>query len=177
MLQVVATTRPAAVHSKPATASLTAPPSRHSPTIHQQPTPLRHLRKLLPFSFRRRDAVLPVRNDRPRDPLDVCHFILSPTQPTHRSPYSALLHHLEFQATYLQQPSLRYVIIPSKMIQFRLTLLQLEPTTVPPISKSSTSTTIRSRLVRQLSNWWPMRTGNALPPIVEVPLAPGRLVS
>jgi WD40 repeat protein len=75
-----ATIRPAAM--QPAAVSFANKPSSQSPTIYQQMFfALRHLRKLLPFSFRR-DAVLLAGIVEPRDPLDVCVFVLSPQQST-----------------------------------------------------------------------------------------------
>jgi WD40 repeat protein len=72
-----ATTRPPTVHRHRATTSFATQRSK-PPVVYQQPlTILRHIRKLLPSSFRR-GTVLPVRNDEPCDPLDVCLNVLSP---------------------------------------------------------------------------------------------------
>jgi len=67
-----ATRRPYAVRCIQATLPAHRPP-RPSPTIPRQPVLLRYLRKFLPFS----NSVLPVRNDQPRDPLDVCLYLSS----------------------------------------------------------------------------------------------------
>jgi hypothetical protein len=73
-----ATTRPATVRRHRATTSFATQRLRPSPIVSQQPpTILRHLRKLLPSSFRR-GTVLPVQNDEPHDPLNVCLRVLSP---------------------------------------------------------------------------------------------------
>ncbi|KAG2156285.1 hypothetical protein DEU56DRAFT_906447 [Suillus clintonianus] len=46
--------------------------------------------------------------------------------------------------------------------------------TLPNTESSATaSTTFKARL-HNLLNWWPNRTGHALPPIVDVPLAQGK---
>ena len=69
LLQSDATTRPAIASSK-------TPLSKNSPAIRQQQHALfGYLHKLLLSSFQM-GAGLHNRNDRPIDPLDVCHFVL-----------------------------------------------------------------------------------------------------
>jgi hypothetical protein len=76
-LQSDATTRPATMRHYRAMTSFATQRLRPSPIVYQQPpTILRHLRKLLPYSFRI-GTVLPVQNDEPLDPLDVCFHVLS----------------------------------------------------------------------------------------------------
>jgi hypothetical protein len=75
-LQSDATTRPPTVRRHQATTSFATQRLR-PPIVYQQPlTILRRLRKLLPSSFRR--GTVPVRNDEPCNPLDVCLRVLSP---------------------------------------------------------------------------------------------------
>jgi hypothetical protein len=76
-LQSDATIRPVTIQRNPATVSLVDQPSNQSPTIHQQKfSALRHLRKLLPSSFRS-DGVLLAGIVDPHDPLDVCLCLVS----------------------------------------------------------------------------------------------------
>jgi len=146
-----------------------------SPTTNQQQFfALRHLRKLLPTSFRR-NVIFTVES---RDPLEVRLFILFPLRLTscQWSPCSALLPCPDSLATHLQNRSpLSYILMSVNVISLlstppSLTLLQSPP--LLPISQSSTlaSNSIISSL-RNFSNRY-IRAGHSLPPI-EVPLAAG----
>jgi hypothetical protein len=59
-----------------------------------------------------------------------------------------------------------------------LTSLQSRSVLALPITQSSAtaSTTIRLRPRLCLSNWWPLYSGHAPPPVADVPLAQGKLV-
>ncbi|KAJ8589983.1 WD40 repeat-like protein [Rhizopogon salebrosus TDB-379] len=148
-----ATTRPPIVHHHRATTSFATQRLRPSPIVYQQPlTILRHLRKLLPSSFRR-GTVLPVRNDEPYDPLDV--------------PATSSQHHNLSHSTQ-GMSEVHPGMIPGENSRSVLAL---------PITQSSAtaSTTIRLRPRLSLSNWWPLHSGHAPPPVADVPLAQGKL--
>ncbi|KAG1783036.1 hypothetical protein EV702DRAFT_1040813 [Suillus placidus] len=50
------------------------------------------------------------------------------------------------------------------------------PTSTPHTTQSSaTAPTTFKTWLHHPSTWWPARAGHALPPIVDVPLAPGKL--
>jgi hypothetical protein len=67
----------------------------------------------------------------------------------------------------------------------RSSVLSHDVFNTPPQSRPQTAastiltpappSTVKSSL-RHISNWWPVRTGHALPPIVDVPLAQGKEV-
>ncbi|KAJ8589981.1 hypothetical protein M405DRAFT_817023, partial [Rhizopogon salebrosus TDB-379] len=106
---------------------------------------LRHLRKLLPSSFRRGTLLL-VRNDEPCDPLDV--------------PATSSRHHNLSHSTQ----GTREVHLGMNPGENSRSVL------APPITQSFR---LRPRL--SLSNWWPLHTGHALPLVADVPLAQGKL--
>ncbi|KAJ8590838.1 hypothetical protein M405DRAFT_141537 [Rhizopogon salebrosus TDB-379] len=148
-----ATTRPAAVRRHRVAAPFPSQRLRPSPIVYQQPlTILRHLRKLLPSSFRR-GTVLPVRNNEPCDPLDV---------PATSSRRHDLSH--STQAMSEVHPGM-------------ITSENSRSVLAPPVTQSSAtaSTTIRLRPRLSLSNWWPLHAGHALPLVADVPLAQGKL--
>jgi hypothetical protein len=76
-------------------------------------------------------------------------------------------------------------MIPSENVGVRssnqhppLTFLQSRPVLAPHITQSSAtaSTTTRPRSRLSLSGWWPLHVGHAPLPVVDVPLAQGKLV-
>ncbi|KAJ8589150.1 WD40 repeat-like protein [Rhizopogon salebrosus TDB-379] len=148
-----ATTRPAAVRRHRATTPFPTQRLRPFPIVYQQPlTILRHLRTLLPSSFRR-GTVLPVQNDEPCDPLDV--------------PAISSRHHNLSHSTQGMK-DVHPGMIPGGNSRSVLAL---------PITQSSAtaSTTIRLRPRLSLSNWWPLHASRALPLVADVPLAQGKL--
>lgn len=185
LLQSDATIRSAAVQRNPVTASFTNRPVSHSPTIQQQPfSALHNLRKLLPFAFHR-DAAPLTGIVEPRDPLDVRLFLVSSAIDLITAPqYPATSPRLGLPTHSSLAPATDPVPYnPSDNVSLHsstkilLTFLQPRPIPALPISQSSISvfTTITSRL-HQLSNWLPIHTGHALPPVVRVPLAQGKEV-
>lgn len=155
-----------------------AQPLRRSLDAHQQQSSIfRHLHKLLPFSIRR-DALGRVAE--PLDPLDV-------RLSTFFSFAVDLTATLQCPATSPRLPSDSFPVPSTTLVHsnpgenvslhfsIRLRLIFLQSTSIPalPISETSASS-ITSRL-RNLSKWWPAHR-HAVPPIVDVALAPGRLV-
>ncbi|KAG1752474.1 uncharacterized protein EDB91DRAFT_1243239 [Suillus paluster] len=105
----------------------------------------RYLRKFLPS---RTNAVPPVQNSQPRDPLNFP--VTSPLPPNYFSSVQATTRrfsHLDPQESSRSTP-------PPLVIQ----------------SSATTSTTFMS-LLHNLSTWWPVRPGH---PFVDVPLAQGK---
>ncbi|KAJ8584496.1 WD40 repeat-like protein [Rhizopogon salebrosus TDB-379] len=117
---------------------------QHPPTI------LRHLRKLLPSSFRR-GTVLPLRSDEPCDPLNV---------PATSSRYHNLSHSTQ------RMREVHPGMIPGENSRSVL---------APHITQSSATASTTSRVQRHLLSWWPSNIGRASVPIIDVPLAPGQL--
>ncbi|KAG2110799.1 WD40-repeat-containing domain protein [Suillus clintonianus] len=120
---------------------------RPPPIINPQQPILLRLRKLLPFSSHTA-AIPPVRNHiEPRGPLD-----LSATLP--------LPHSLSGPTATQGRSDINSSENPRPLSTIR--------------SSAATPTTFSTRL-HNISTWWPVRAGHALPPIVDVPLAPGQL--
>lgn len=117
------------------------------PMMHSHyPAFLRYLRKILPSSGK--SAVPPVRNDhdQPRDHWDFP--ATSPLPPNCLSATTETYSHI------------------NSLTNSRLT--PASPTTISP------STAPKARPSR-LFTWWSIRAGHVSPPIVDVPLAPGKL--
>ncbi|KAG2349164.1 WD40 repeat-like protein [Suillus weaverae] len=125
-----------------------ARPLRQLPTIYpQQPTFLRYLHKILPL---RTNAVPPVQNDQPHDPLDFPAILPLPNcSPSSRATTRG-------RSDTANHENSRSTPLP----------LATQPFAAP--------TTFKPRLY-SISTWWPARAGHASPPIVDVPLAPGKL--
>ncbi|KAG1815672.1 uncharacterized protein BJ212DRAFT_1357895 [Suillus subaureus] len=94
----------------------------------------------------------PVRTDQPRDPLDFPATLPLPHSPPHTAQATSQAH--------------------SDMDPYE----NARPISTPHTTQSSATapTTFKTRLDR-LSTWWPPRASHPLPPIVDVPLAPGKL--
>ena len=87
LLQSGATRRPANVRRNPAISPMISlPPRPLQPLLHtRQPVFFRHLRNLLSLSSRL-NAVPPVQNSRPCDPLEVCLYLVGFTSDSTISP-------------------------------------------------------------------------------------------
>jgi len=151
-LQSDATARLPTVRRHRATTSFATQRLR-PPIVSQQPsTILRHLRKLLPFSLHR-GTVLPVQNDEPCDPLDVPATLSRHHNHSHSAQGTTEVHS---------------GMIPSENSRSVL---------APPITQASAtaSTIVRPRSHLFLSNWWSLHAAHAPAPVVDVPLAKGKL--
>lgn len=127
----------------------------------------RHLRNLLPSSFRK-NAVPPVRKDEPRDPLDVCLFTLP--FPKSTRPPTPCHSHLRQGTTQGQSGLGLGANVNTSSHRFSLTFLQLRLTPTPSIALSPSTVRVRPHVSK------PIHADYALPPIVDVPLVHGKLV-
>jgi WD40 repeat protein len=107
---------------------------------------LRYLRNLKMLPSR----VTPVRIDQPRDPLD-----FPATLPLPRSFSPSVQATSQAHSNMYPQENARSIPLDTQ-------------------SSATARTTFKARL-HHLSTWWPARAGHALSPIVDVPLAPGKL--
>ena len=169
-LQSDATRRPAAMHPS-SVISFTPLPHRPSPTVHQQqPAFLQTLRKFIHSFYR--NALPKVGNDEFYDPLDVClfYFLPSTMDMTIALQFPAtssfpLNHSLSAQAvTHVQSG-----VHSDDNRHLSFTVLQSRAAAVP-----HPSATI---IISRLSGWWPIHTGPAPPPIIDVPMTQGKKVS
>ncbi|KAG1806484.1 uncharacterized protein HD556DRAFT_1302941 [Suillus plorans] len=81
-----------------------------------------------------------------------------------------LLHHL-----YLQNALVRQWTQALTQGFLRINFRQ-NPRLTPALpTTSSPTTTLKTRLSRLFTQWWPIHAGGAIRPIVDVPLAPGKL--